>query len=244
MSPEVATAWRRRSGPARSTGLLMGFSHCVAMCGPLVASLRHSRRGRPGTGAMPGAARAAAGQLPYHLGRVTTYGTHRRGHGAHRLLRQRGRPAGRPGRGRGAAGRRPHGGDGAGRGRRQSTWCASSRGAWRGRVMALLRPLAGQRRPVARSTRSASRSASSPAALSWTRPSSAPRPPGGPVPGLLWRSPSALGTVPGAAARRGGGERALGQRARGAPPPRRRAAGGAARRPLPAAGPRRPCPSL
>jgi len=52
---------------AAVTGLLSGFSHCLGMCGPLVASLGLSAR----TG--QGAARAAAGQLPYHLGRITTY---------------------------------------------------------------------------------------------------------------------------------------------------------------------------
>jgi sulfite exporter TauE/SafE len=52
---------------AAVTGLLSGFSHCLGMCGPLVASLGLSAR--PGQGA----ARAAAGQLPYHLGRITTY---------------------------------------------------------------------------------------------------------------------------------------------------------------------------
>ena len=53
---------------AAATGLLMGFSHCLGMCGPLVASF--GLAARPGQGAL----RAAGGQLPYHLGRVTTYG--------------------------------------------------------------------------------------------------------------------------------------------------------------------------
>jgi sulfite exporter TauE/SafE len=52
---------------AAATGLLMGFSHCLGMCGPLVASF--GLASAPGQGAV----RAAAGQLPYHLGRVTTY---------------------------------------------------------------------------------------------------------------------------------------------------------------------------
>jgi sulfite exporter TauE/SafE len=50
------------------SGLLMGGSHCLGMCGPLLASMGLSA----GHGAGP--ARATAGQLPYHLGRVTTYG--------------------------------------------------------------------------------------------------------------------------------------------------------------------------
>jgi sulfite exporter TauE/SafE len=51
-----------------ATGLAGGVGHCLAMCGPLVASL--GLTARPGQGV----ARAAAAQLPYHLGRVTTYG--------------------------------------------------------------------------------------------------------------------------------------------------------------------------
>jgi len=51
-----------------AAGLLSSFSHCLGMCGPLVVGLGLSVR--PGQGA----ARAAAAQLPYHLGRVTTYG--------------------------------------------------------------------------------------------------------------------------------------------------------------------------
>jgi sulfite exporter TauE/SafE len=51
-----------------AAGLLSSFSHCLGMCGPLVASFGLSAR--PGQGA----ARAAFGQLPYHLGRITTYG--------------------------------------------------------------------------------------------------------------------------------------------------------------------------
>jgi sulfite exporter TauE/SafE len=51
-----------------AAGLAGGAGHCVAMCGPIVASL--------GLAALPGqgALRAAARTLPYHLGRVTTYG--------------------------------------------------------------------------------------------------------------------------------------------------------------------------
>jgi sulfite exporter TauE/SafE len=51
-----------------AAGLLSSFSHCLGMCGPLVAGLGLSAR--PGRGA----AQAGAAQLPYHLGRVTTYG--------------------------------------------------------------------------------------------------------------------------------------------------------------------------
>lgn len=48
-------------------GLAGGAGHCVAMCGPVVASL--GLAGAPGQGTL-----AAAGRtLPYHLGRVTTY---------------------------------------------------------------------------------------------------------------------------------------------------------------------------
>ncbi len=56
------------AGLAFGTGLVGGLGHCLAMCGPLVAALGL---------AAPGArtpARAALAQLPYHLGRVTTYG--------------------------------------------------------------------------------------------------------------------------------------------------------------------------
>lgn len=74
MSAEVATSLAAQVGASAVTGLLMGFSHCLGMCGPLVASFGLSARPDPVTGAVPGAARAAARQLPYHLGRVTTYG--------------------------------------------------------------------------------------------------------------------------------------------------------------------------
>jgi hypothetical protein len=57
-------------GASAAAGLLLGFSHCLGMCGPLVASL--GLVAGPGAGPA-GALRAAAGQLPYHLGRVTTY---------------------------------------------------------------------------------------------------------------------------------------------------------------------------
>jgi sulfite exporter TauE/SafE len=52
---------------AATTGLLGGFGHCAAMCGPLVASV--------GLVAAPrlGSRRALAGQLLYNAGRVTTY---------------------------------------------------------------------------------------------------------------------------------------------------------------------------
>jgi uncharacterized protein len=74
VSWEVATGLAAQVGASAVTGLFMGFSHCLGMCGPLVASFGLSARSDPATGAGPGAARAAARQLPYHLGRVTTYG--------------------------------------------------------------------------------------------------------------------------------------------------------------------------
>jgi sulfite exporter TauE/SafE len=57
-------------GAAAAAGLLSGVSHCLGMCGPLVASFGLQALGGGGAGV----ARAAARQLPYHLGRVTTYG--------------------------------------------------------------------------------------------------------------------------------------------------------------------------
>jgi sulfite exporter TauE/SafE len=48
------------------TGLLGSFGHCAAMCGPLVGSLALAS-------APEGARRSMAGQLAYHVGRVTTY---------------------------------------------------------------------------------------------------------------------------------------------------------------------------
>jgi sulfite exporter TauE/SafE len=48
-------------------GLAGGAGHCVAMCGPLVASL--GLAAPTGQGVLSAAART----LPYHLGRVTTY---------------------------------------------------------------------------------------------------------------------------------------------------------------------------
>lgn len=50
-----------------AAGLAGGGGHCVAMCGPIVASL--GLAAAPGQGTI----RAAARSLPYHLGRVTTY---------------------------------------------------------------------------------------------------------------------------------------------------------------------------
>jgi sulfite exporter TauE/SafE len=61
-------------GAAAAAGLLSGFSHCLGMCGPLVASFGLSAGPVPAGGARSGVARAALRQLPYHLGRVTTYG--------------------------------------------------------------------------------------------------------------------------------------------------------------------------
>lgn len=67
MSDPAGVTLAAQLGASALSGLLMGGSHCLAMCGPLVASL--------GLAAQPGqgAARAAARQVPYHLGRVTTY---------------------------------------------------------------------------------------------------------------------------------------------------------------------------
>jgi sulfite exporter TauE/SafE len=48
------------------TGLLGGFGHCIAMCGPIVGSFALA------TGSL-GARRSLTGQLAYHAGRITTY---------------------------------------------------------------------------------------------------------------------------------------------------------------------------
>jgi sulfite exporter TauE/SafE len=50
-----------------AAGLAGGAGHCVAMCGPIVASF--GLAARPGAGTLAAVART----LPYHLGRVTTY---------------------------------------------------------------------------------------------------------------------------------------------------------------------------
>ncbi len=50
------------------TGLLGSFGHCAGMCGPLVGSFALAA-------APLGARRSLGGQLAYHAGRVTTYGT-------------------------------------------------------------------------------------------------------------------------------------------------------------------------
>jgi sulfite exporter TauE/SafE len=47
-------------------GLVGSFGHCVAMCGPLVASFALA-------GGPCGARRSLGGQLAYHAGRITTY---------------------------------------------------------------------------------------------------------------------------------------------------------------------------
>jgi sulfite exporter TauE/SafE len=49
------------------TGLLGGFGHCVAMCGPLVGAI-----GLAGPAGTP-VRRALLPQLAYHAGRITTY---------------------------------------------------------------------------------------------------------------------------------------------------------------------------
>lgn len=73
---------------AAAAGLLSSFSHCLGMCGPLVSAFGLATRPEGGDdlprplGAgllrLPGRShpmvRAAASQLPYHLGRITTYG--------------------------------------------------------------------------------------------------------------------------------------------------------------------------
>jgi sulfite exporter TauE/SafE len=76
VSAEAATSLAAQVGASAATGLLMGFSHCLGMCGPLVAGFSLSAGATPG--AAPGAPprslfATAAAQLPYHLGRVTTY---------------------------------------------------------------------------------------------------------------------------------------------------------------------------
>lgn len=52
---------------AAGSGLLGGFGHCAAMCGPVVASLTVLSARRVGPG------RALLAQLLYNAGRVTTY---------------------------------------------------------------------------------------------------------------------------------------------------------------------------
>jgi sulfite exporter TauE/SafE len=74
MSAEVAGGLAAQLGAAAAAGLLSGFSHCLGMCGPLVVSFGLAARPGPGDRPGPGAAGAALRQLPYHLGRVTTYG--------------------------------------------------------------------------------------------------------------------------------------------------------------------------
>ncbi len=63
VSPDAPTTWA-----FFAAGLTGGVGHCVAMCGPIVASL--GLAAPPGQGAL----RTLARTLPYHLGRVTTYG--------------------------------------------------------------------------------------------------------------------------------------------------------------------------
>jgi len=63
----AAGLWPQVAASA-AAGLLSSFSHCMGMCGPLVAAFGMSAR--PGQGAV----KAAGAQLPYHLGRITTYG--------------------------------------------------------------------------------------------------------------------------------------------------------------------------
>lgn len=49
-----------------SSGFTVGFGHCLGMCGPIVASLSLSSKGRGGSVLLP--------HLLYNMGRVTTYG--------------------------------------------------------------------------------------------------------------------------------------------------------------------------
>ena len=63
MSPAAAPTWA-----FFAAGLAGGAGHCIAMCGPIVASL--GLAAPAGQGALAAVART----LPYHLGRVTTYG--------------------------------------------------------------------------------------------------------------------------------------------------------------------------
>jgi len=81
-----AGLWPQLAASA-AAGLLSSFSHCLGMCGPLVAALSWGGPGKPPPAprSLQGslirlplrsqpAVRAALGQLPYHLGRITTYG--------------------------------------------------------------------------------------------------------------------------------------------------------------------------
>lgn len=68
VSDPAAATLAAQVAASAAAGLLSSFSHCLGMCGPLVASF--GLAARPGQGPL----RAAAGQLPYHLGRITTYG--------------------------------------------------------------------------------------------------------------------------------------------------------------------------
>jgi sulfite exporter TauE/SafE len=48
-----------------TTGLTVGFGHCIGMCGPIVVSLSLSLKGRS----------VVVPHLLYNGGRITTYGT-------------------------------------------------------------------------------------------------------------------------------------------------------------------------
>lgn len=74
MSAEAATSLAVQVGASAATGLLMGFSHCLGMCGPLVASFGLTAGSASGSASRSRSVLGAAvEQLPYHLGRVTTY---------------------------------------------------------------------------------------------------------------------------------------------------------------------------
>ena len=121
-----SAAMAAQVGASAATGLLIGFSHCLAMCGPLVASFGLSAR--PGVGPL----RAATGQLPYHLGRITTYGLIGAVMGATGSFVNVAGAAGRRGRRHGPAGRRPDGGARPRLGRRHRAAAPASRPPPRG----------------------------------------------------------------------------------------------------------------
>ena len=50
MSAEAATSLAAQVGASAATGLLMGFSHCLGMCGPLVAGFGLTAGAAPGAG--------------------------------------------------------------------------------------------------------------------------------------------------------------------------------------------------
>lgn len=199
---DPATALQAQVAASAAAGLLSSFSHCLGMCGPLVASFGLSAR--PGQGA----ARAAAAQLPYHLGRLTTYGALGALMGATgAFVNVAGRLAGLSDvvavgagllmvlLGLGAAGVSP-----------ALKWLE---GRASGKVLALVRPLreGGGLYPLGLAL------GALPCGVSWTVFLGAAAS-GGPVPGLLMALAFGLGTVPGLLLV-GALSALLGQRARG-----------------------------